>query len=70
MNGYHTLYELVAIHPKHGTILIAYCKNKSRSSIWRAILNRADAFQARIGDHIDWGKRAADGGTCGEWTIR
>jgi hypothetical protein len=66
-----TRYELVASHPDGRRFLVAYCGRKNRQGLFSAVAGRAAAMTALTGDEsIHFGKRAADGGTMGEWTIR
>lgn len=70
---YPTLYELAAIHPDGRRYLLAYCRIKSRSSLWDTVTseNRVHHIVALVGTKsIDFAQRAADGATMGEWSIR
>lgn len=65
-----TAYELAAIHPDGRRVLIAYSR-KGRRGIFSAVRNRGEAVAALCqSQEFAFAKRAADGATCGEWSIR
>lgn len=76
LKHYATRYELVASRgtgPDRESYLIAYTSRNNRRGLWAAITdsNRVDKLVKLTGSKsIDFGKRAADGGTMGDWTIR
>ena len=70
IHGRPTLYELAAIKGEQ-SILVAYCGNRTRRMILRACRERAEALVALTGDKsIGFSRRAAEGATMGEWSIR
>jgi hypothetical protein len=71
---YGTRYELAMTHTEtRESLLIAYSTGKARRDVFRYVSDpdRVGPIVARTGsDSIHFGKRAADGGTMGEWSIR
>lgn len=67
-----TLYELTMSHGDEH-ILIAYASNKGRTMLWKCVTSEERVHQiiARTGtEEITFAKRAGDGATMGEWSIR
>ena len=68
--GARTLYEL-AIENADQRILLAYCSNCTRRTIWKVASQHCDRLMALTGaENIDFAKRAGDGATMGAWRIR
>ena len=71
---YATRYELAAEHPDGRKIRVLYTSRKGRAGILAALRQRFAVLAPILGDGqaipIQWGKRAADGCTAGQWRIR
>ena len=76
LKNYSTRYELVASRgtgPDRESYLIAYTSRNNRQGLWAAVTqeSRVHKLIALTGDkEIHFAKRAGDGATMGEWTIR
>lgn len=68
--GDATLYELVAHHPEHPVLLIAYCHGQSRARLLKACCRHGQALARLTGtDQLTFARRAHDGATMGAWSI-
>lgn len=65
-----TAYELAMTHPDGRSFLIRYTNRRTRSGLYNCCYQAAVAIDKVAGtDFFTPAKRAADGGTIGEWTI-
>jgi len=68
--GARTLYEL-AIENGEQRLLLAYCSNRCRRTIWDIARKHGVRLVALTGtENIEFAKRAGDGATMGSWRIR
>jgi len=71
LKNYRTRYELIASHPDGRKLLIRYTARQGRRGLLDALtMDAARVCQVLGADDIHWGKRAADGGHMGEWTVK
>lgn len=72
LKNYHTRYELVATSGDR-KVLLGYTTRNNRRGLWAVVTDesRVQAVIKLVGtESIHFAKRAADGATMGEWTIR
>lgn len=68
--GARTLYEL-AIENGEQRLLLAYCSNRTRQTIWKVARQHGERLVALTGEeNITFAKRAGDGAAMGDWRIR
>jgi hypothetical protein len=74
IQNYRTRYEVTAKHPDGREILIGYTSRKGRQGLCELVSARTERATAIVylckADTYHTAKRAADGMTCGQWTIR
>lgn len=71
LKNYRTRYELAASHPDGRKVLIRYTARKGRRGLLDALtMDAARVCKVLGSDDIHWAKRAADGGTMGDWTVK
>lgn len=71
LKNYRTRYELIATNADGRKVLVRYTSRVGRRGLYDALTQDAEQICQFFGtDSIHFGKRAADGATMGEWTIK